>query len=214
MVVLAPALKCALCTAAALQPPAVASLHLGRRHLNLLRMEASSPLAKSGDDQTVEVPEDQRDLSWFYGAVDEEKQFSDYTWDPKHPGSFKPGLTPENYSMEDVMEMWKDKPNDNVMRFTLDEVHIARTSRGCCQASAAIDAFIHIPLKPPEGILEWLERKGLLSEEDDETIDDFSAEDAGMLDEEFDLEESDEDTVTDASMLDPKDMGATMSDFM
>lgn len=81
-------------------------------------------------------------------------------------------------------------------------------------APACLVQFIHIPLKPPEGILEWLERKGLLSEEEDETIDDFSAEDAGMLDEEFDLEESDEDTVTDASMLDPKDMGATMSDFM
>lgn len=74
--------------------------------------------------------------------------------------------------------------------------------------------FIHIPLKPPEGILEWLERKGLLSEEDDGTFEDVSTEDAGMLDEEFDLEESDEDSITDASLLDPKDTGATMSDFM
>jgi hypothetical protein len=30
----------------------------------------------------------------------------------------------------------------------------------------------------------------------------------------FDLEESDEDTITDASVLDSTDMGATMSDFM
>lgn len=74
--------------------------------------------------------------------------------------------------------------------------------------------MIHIPLKPPEGILEWLDRKGLLSDEEDAASDEVSAEDAGMLDEEFDLEESDEDTVTDAALLDPKDMGATMSDFM
>jgi hypothetical protein len=91
-------------------------------------MEASSLSAKSGDEPTVEVPEDQTDLKWFYGVVDQQKQFSDYTWDPNHPGSFKPGLTPENYSMEDVMEMWKDKPNDNVMRFTMDEVRLPTPS--------------------------------------------------------------------------------------
>jgi hypothetical protein len=74
--------------------------------------------------------------------------------------------------------------------------------------------LIHIPLKPPEGILEWLDRKGLLSEEDDGAVEGLPGDDAGMLDEEFDLEESDEDTITDASVLDPTDMGATMSDFM
>ena len=48
---------------------------------------------------------------------------------------------------------------------------------------------LHIPLKPPEGILEWLDRKGLLSHSDDEPADGPTPGDGGMLDEEFDLEE-------------------------
>ena len=79
---------------------------------------------------------------------------------------------------------------------------------------SSLTQFIHLPLKPPEGILEWLDRKGLLSDDEDESGDDLSQEDAGMLDEEFDLEGGDEEAITDASLLDPKDLGATMSDFM
>ena len=85
-----------------------------------------------------------------------------------------------------------------------------RCSHHCAQV-------LHIPLKPPEGILEWLDRKGLLSHMDDEPADGPTPGDGGMLDEEFDLEEGDEEgtgVISDPSLLDQKDMGATMSDFM
>uniref|UniRef100_A0A7S3TU05 Uncharacterized protein n=1 Tax=Strombidinopsis acuminata TaxID=141414 RepID=A0A7S3TU05_9SPIT len=184
------ALAHAICGALSLVLPPHSPAHVGRR-VQLVRMDA--PAAPSED--STDLSPEEKDLTWFYGGVDDQKLYSDYIWDPEHPGSFKPGLTRENYNLDDVREMWKDKPNENVMRFPIDE-------------------FIHLPLKPPEGILEWLDRKGLLSDDEDESGDDLSQEDAGMLDEEFDLEGGDEEAITDASLLDPKDLGATMSDFM
>ena len=46
-----------------------------------------------------------------------------------------------------------------------------------------------VPLKPPEDILTWLARIGLLDESDDG--DDSTRADSSLLDDEFDLDGSD-----------------------
>ena len=71
-------------------------------------------------------------------------------------------------------------------------------------------------LKPPERILDWLARKGLLSEPEQEGEEGARAE-SGLLDEEFDLDEADEEGggMGDAPLIDQKELGgATMSDFL
>jgi len=82
---------------------------------------AASPKAGQSNELTPE----ESDLTWFYGGVDDQKSFSDYEWDPAYPGTLKPGLRSEMYDIDAVMEMWKDKPNDNVMRLHMDEVGAA-----------------------------------------------------------------------------------------
>ena len=65
-------------------------------------------------------------------------------------------------------------------------------------------------MKPPEDILTWLARIGLLDESDD--ADDSSRADSSLLDDEFDLDGSD---VSEESMFsDPDAEGATMSDSL
>mmetsp|Transcript_7719 Transcript_7719/g.13127 ORF Transcript_7719/g.13127 Transcript_7719/m.13127 type:complete len:84 (+) Transcript_7719:2-253(+) len=78
------------------------------------------------------------------------------------------------------------------------------------------DELIHIPLKPPEDILGFLERKGLLDKSEDDPVD-APAPDSGLLDEEFDLDDGDEAEATwssESPLLEQKEQGATMSDFM
>ena len=111
------ALAHAICGALSLVLPPHSPAHVGRR-VQLVRMDA--PAAPSED--STDLSPEEKDLTWFYGGVDDQKLYSDYIWDPEHPGSFKPGLTRENYNLDDVREMWKDKPNENVMRFPIDEV--------------------------------------------------------------------------------------------
>ena len=128
----------------------------------------------------------------FYKTQKQNKIFSDYNWDPNFPGTLKPGTAKENYDLVDVLKDWENKPFDAVMQLSMDEQ-------------------MHIPLKPPEGSLQWLERTGLLSHEEDEQIVEGST---GLLDDEFDLEE-DIDSIVEPPILDAaKDQGATMSDFL
>jgi len=134
----------------------------------------------------------------FYDAQKLQKAYSDYVWDPDYPGTLPPGTRKEKYDLDEVLEMWDGKENPNVFEYSQDEL-------------------VHIPLKPPEDILTWLDRRGLLDREDDEAEE---AEVGGdtLLDEEFDLEESDEASgegfAAETPLLDAKEQGATMSDFL
>ena len=119
------------------------------------------------------------------------KPFSDYEWDPTYPGTMKPGLRLENQELDDVLEMWKDKENGNVMELPRDQLW-------------------QVPLKPPEDILTWLARIGLLDESEDG--DDSTRADSSLLDDEFDLDGSD--VAEEGMFQDPDTDGATMSDTL
>ena len=98
------------------------------------------------------------------------KPFSDYEWDDSYPGTMRPGLRTENRELDDVLEDWEEKENGNVMELPRDQLW-------------------QVPLKPPEDILTWLARIGLLDESDDG--DDSTRADSSLLDDEFDLDGSD-----------------------
>jgi len=117
------------------------------------------------------------------------KAFSDYEWDESYPGTMKPGLRLEHQELDDVLEMWKDKENGNVMELPRDQLW-------------------QVPLKPPEDILTWLARIGLLDESEDG--DDSTRADSSLLDDEFDLDGSD--VAEEGMFQDPDSEGATMSD--
>ncbi|EOD19330.1 hypothetical protein EMIHUDRAFT_242945 [Emiliania huxleyi CCMP1516] len=178
---------CAASCAALLHRPQPSCTAIGRSPTPRMQGAAGAPRDRGAERKTA--AEDERDLTWFYASDDSQKVFSDYEWDPDFPGTFKPGLKRENYDFDEVVEMWKDRPNENTL---------------------------HLPLKPPERILDWLARKGLLSEPEQEGEEGARAE-SGLLDEEFDLDEADEEGggMGDAPLIDQKELGgATMSDFL
>ena len=74
-----------------------------------------------------------------------EKPFSDYKWDPDHPGSMPPGIAREMYEIEDVEAMWEGRDNPACTEYPSDQ-------------------YIEDPRKPPEDMLAWLDRIGMLSE--------------------------------------------------
>ena len=120
------------------------------------------------------------------------KPFSDYEWDDSYPGTMKPGIRKENVDLDEVLEIWKDKENGNVMELPRDQLW-------------------QVPLKPPEDILTWLARIGLLDETEDE--DPLARADSSLLDDEFDLDgslENEEDVFSGAIAQE----GAGMSDTM
>ena len=131
----------------------------------------------------------------FYAEVPAPRAFSDYEWDESFPGTLKPGLAKDNYDMDEVMQAWEGKEFEAVLELSMDEQ-------------------FHVPIKPPERILDWLERVGLLSDEDEDAPqpDDEKLSTSGLLDEEFDLEGEE---MVEPPILDiAKDQGATMSDFL
>ena len=111
------------------------------------------------------------------------KPFSDYEWDDSYPGTFKPGKRRENQDLEEVLEFWEGRPNPAALELPQD-------------------VQWQIPQKPPEDILSWLSRIGILADEVDE---DQGSEGGGaakgdsLLDDEFDL---DEDVEEDAMLSD------------
>ena len=124
------------------------------------------------------------------------KPYADYVWDDAYPGTLKPGTREEDWSTDDVFKLWENRDNPNSIQLSSDELWA-------------------IPLPPPEDILSWLDRIGLL--DDDEDADEGgNLADSSLLDEEFDLEEGDADSDLGlGSMLEtPKESGATMSDFL
>ena len=107
------------------------------------------------------------------------------------PGTFKPGTRGENYNLEDVLEMWKDRDNPACTELPQDELW-------------------HVPLAPAEDILSWLGRVGLLQEEEEDPYMDDTGVPRGdsLLEDEFDLD-GDADAV---SLAPTEPQGAVMSD--
>ena len=106
-----------------------------------------------------------------YEVPRQPKPFSDYEWDPSYPGTFKPGLTRENKNLDEVLAAWEGKENPAALQMPRDQLW-------------------QVPLAPPEDILSWLGRVGLLKDDD---ADDNEEENLGggdsLLDDEFDLDE-------------------------
>ena len=103
------------------------------------------------------------------------KPFADYEWDPTFPGTFKPGQRGENADLDEVLEEWKDKENPACMELPQDQLW-------------------QVPLAPPEDILSWLKRIGLLEEEETgQEEDEILGRGDSLLDDEFDLDDPDED---------------------
>ena len=92
--------------------------------------------------------------------------------------------------------MWEGRENANMMELPQDELW-------------------QVPMPPPEDILSWLNRIGLLQETPDE--DEESLADSSLLDDEFDLDDEDSDSkapLQDSVIESSQEQGATMSDFM
>lgn len=130
------------------------------------------------------------------------KVYSDYEWDDSYPGTFKPGLRTEMYSLDDVFELWEGKENPACIELRQDQLWA-------------------VPTAPPEDILSWLDRIGLLSDDEEEGSDDAEEKelsaDSSLLDDEFDLEEGEgegTDMAISDQILETKESGATMSDFL
>ena len=103
------------------------------------------------------------------------------------PGTFKPGKRKENYPLDDVLEMWEGRENPAATFLPQDQLW-------------------QVPLAPPEDILSWLSRIGLLQTDEPEDGDQAPRGDS-LLEDEFDLDE-DGDAVLGVS--EPE--GAMMSD--
>ena len=130
------------------------------------------------------------------------KAYSDYEWDDSYPGTFKPGKREEMYSTQDVFDLWEGKENPACIELRQDELWA-------------------VPTPPPEDILSWLDRIGLLSDEGEETDDGQEKEitaDSSLLDDEFDLEDGEDgegaEVAINDQILETKESGATMSDFL
>ena len=104
-----------------------------------------------------------------YEVPKQEKPFADYEWDDSFPGTFKPGTRGENQDLAEVLEMWKDRENPACMELPQDQLW-------------------QVPLAPPEDILSWLNRIGLLAEED-ETLEEEKTRGDSLLEDEFDLDD-------------------------
>ena len=131
-----------------------------------------------------------------YSVPPLQKPYSDYVWDDSYPGTLKPGTLKENIDLDEAFEMWEGRENANMMELPQDELW-------------------QVPMPPPEDILSWLNRIGLLQETPDE--DEESLADSSLLDEEFDLDDEDSDSkapLQDSVIESSQEQGATMSDFM
>ena len=85
------------------------------------------------------------------------------------PGTFKPGKRKENYPLDDVLEMWEGRENPAATFLPQDQLW-------------------QVPLAPPEDILSWLSRIGLLQTDEPEDGDQAPRGDS-LLEDEFDLDE-------------------------
>ena len=87
-----------------------------------------------------------------YSVPPLQKPYSDYVWDDSYPGTLKPGTLKENIDLDEAFEMWEGRENANMMELPQDELW-------------------QVPMPPPEDILSWLNRIGLLQETPDEDED-------------------------------------------
>lgn len=161
-------------------------------------LHSSPPLSKRTPPlRMVEAP-----FPLPYEMPKQDKVFPDYEWDDDYPGTFKPGKRPEMYSLDDVFALWEGKENPACIELPQDELW-------------------EVPTSPPEDILSWLERIGLLDDEageGDDTMDKDLSTDSSLLEDEFDLEDGETEGTPELALseqiLDTKEPGVTMSDFM
>ena len=104
------------------------------------------------------------------------------------PGTFKPGKRSENCDLEDVLKDWEGRDNPSATFLPQDQLW-------------------QVPLAPPEDILSWLSRIGLLEEEEEDGEESMPQGDS-LLEDEFDLD--DDGSASLLSAVEPE--GATMSD--
>ena len=109
-----------------------------------------------------------------YKVPEQPKPFADYEWDDDYPGTFKPGKRMENYDLDAVLEIWEGRDNPACLELPQDMQW-------------------QVPLGPPEDILSWLSRIGMLEEEVEVEEADVPVTQRGdsLLDDEFDLDEED-----------------------
>jgi len=105
-----------------------------------------------------------------YEVPPQQKPFSDYEWDPSYPGTFKPGTRGENYDFEEVEKMWEGRDNPAALQLPQDVPW-------------------QIPLAPPEDILSWLDRIGLLVKSEDIEEDPGTRGERDRVEEDFDLDD-------------------------
>eukprot|EP00966_Prymnesium_polylepis_P017930 413716-Prymnesium_polylepis.1 len=108
-------------------------------------LRAAGPRCRCATARMVTLPEG---FGLPYEDPPLPKVYSDYEWDPDYPGTFKPGKREEMYSLQNVFDMWEGKENPACIELRQDELW-------------------EVPLAPPEDILSWLERIGLLVDDDD-----------------------------------------------
>jgi hypothetical protein len=82
-----------------------------------------------------------------YTVPKQAKPFADYEWDDDFPGTMKPGKRRENYELDEVLEAWEGRDNPACLELPQD-------------------VLFQVPMAPPEDILSWLERIGLLDDEE------------------------------------------------
>ena len=122
--------------------------------------------ARHAPPQLLEPP-----LPLGYDVPAMPKPFADYEWDPEFPGSFKPGTRGENQNLDEVLAEWEGRDNPACMQLPQDQLW-------------------QVPLAPPEDILSWLKRIGLLEEEDAlQDEEEMLGRGDSLLDDEFDLDE-------------------------
>lgn len=109
-----------------------------------------------------------------YDVPAQPKPYSDYEWDPDYPGTFKPGMRRENAELDEVLDAWEGRDNPACLELPQDQL-------------------FQVPLAPPEDILSWLARIGLLSEELPEEEAALRRGTDSLIDDEYDLEEDDDD---------------------
>ena len=99
------------------------------------------------------------------------KPFADYEWDQDWPGTFKPGKRAEQFTTEDVLDMWEGRDNPACLELPRDQQW-------------------QVPLAPPEDILSWLSRIGLLEDDPmDQDSQDGQPRGDSLLEDEFDLDD-------------------------
>jgi hypothetical protein len=106
-----------------------------------------------------------------YELPKDDRTYADYYWDKDYPGTMAPGMRKEGMPLEEVLEYWEGRENGAVDIYPRDE-------------------RIDLPIRPPEDIVDWLHRIGLIQEpEEDEDLPGVNLNKDSLLSDEFDLDD-------------------------